>query len=230
MTDINSAALSIWENEAKQWSLGRKDPLVGWYNAHLDDPNEELILFRDVPLKKGLLALEFGCGPGRNMIKFRDHFNRIDGVDISPTILEKLPLNLQESDVPIPNTWLIDGHSMPEVPSSTYDVVFSIICMQHISCRDWRLEIYSEVFRVLKPGGYFTFQMGYGGGHPVSLDYFHNYTPDDNMHRDVRVENVDDLQKDIENAGFNSVSHVITEPCHDQHPNWIWMSCRKPDV
>jgi SAM-dependent methyltransferase len=218
----------FWNEEASRWSLTNKNPLVGWYDEHMNDTQEGEILFRGIPTKVGSLALEFGCGPGRNFIKFRDWFSRIDGVDISDEILRKLPLNLAESNTPVPNTWLIDGHSLPEVPSNTYDVVFSIICMQHISCRSWRLELYREFMRVLKPGGFFTFQMGFGPGHPISRDYFHEYGPEDLIHRDTRVEDPDALKKDLMDQGFEGFDYKLTVPCHDQHPSWIWARVQKP--
>lgn len=30
-----------------------------------------------------LNVLDFGCGPGRNIVKYNKRFNRIDGVDIA---------------------------------------------------------------------------------------------------------------------------------------------------
>jgi SAM-dependent methyltransferase len=225
---VQRAAMNLWEGEAAVWSLERKDPVVGWYNDHYNDPNEELHLFRNIPMRTGLVALEFGCGPGRNMIKFRDHFSVIDGVDISPTILEKLPINLKQGELEVPRLFLTNGHDLNGIENNHYDVVFSIICMQHISCRDWRLELYREFVRVLKPGGIFTFQMGYGPGHGISVDYFHNYDETDTGHRDVRVEDWNVLKNDLEEQGFQWLDHVLTPPCHDHHPEWIWVQCRKP--
>jgi len=216
---------NLLEREAANWSLQNREPVVGWYDAHNADKNEEL-LFRGAPIMQGKLALEYGCGPGRNLIKFRNYFRQIDGADRSPGILSKVPLNLGDAGVPVPDLYLTDGHSLPMITNDTYDVVFSLICMQHISARQWRLELYKEFFRVLKPGGFFCFQMGYGPGHNHSVDYFHEFDPSDNP--DVRVENVADLKKDIEDTGFVDFDHIFTEPCHDLHPQWIWIRCQKP--
>ena len=220
------AAINMWEGQAALWSLERRDPVVGWYKNHNEDPNERAILFRKVALGEKLVALEFGCGPGRNMIKFKDDFARIDGADISKTILAKAPLNLEDAGVPIPNLYLTNGHNFPEIKDSVYDVVFSIICMQHISCRDWRLELYREFVRILKPSGIFTFQMGYGPGHPHSKDYFHNYQETDVRHNDTRVESVAVLLTDLEEQGFIDCEVTLTPPCNDHHPQWIWVSCK----
>jgi SAM-dependent methyltransferase len=225
----NKAVVDFWDGLA---SGNYRSGLVGWYDEHNDDPNEALILFKHIeylhPSVKTGIALDFGCGPGRNMIKFKNWFERIDGVDISSVVLEKAKLDLTAAGLSIPNLYLTNGHSIPDVPSDTYDTVFSIICMQHISCRDWRLELYREFLRVLKPGGVFTFQMGFGSGHPISKDYFYNYEENEPNHHDTRVESVNHLRDDLEAQGFVDFSHEITDPCHDQHPKWIWVQVRKP--
>jgi SAM-dependent methyltransferase len=222
--------LNLLEREAAQWSLENREPVVGWYDAHNADKNEEL-LFRGTPIMQGKLALEYGCGPGRNLIKFKNYFRRIDGADRSQGILSKVPLNLgaagfQPQGEQWPLLFLTNGHSLQAIAAATYDVVFSLICMQHISCREWRLDLYKEFYRVLVPGGFFCFQMGFGPGHGHSVDYFHGFDDTDNP--DVRVENVADLQKDIEDNGFVGFDHIFTEPCHDLHPQWIWVRCQKP--
>lgn len=220
----------FWNEEAGRWGLSNKNPLVGWYDAHNADPKEVELLFRGITGVPGnLLALEYGCGPGRNMIKFKDLFSRIDGADISQEILNKVPINLAESNLTPGKLFLTDGHSLTDVADASYDVVFSIICMQHIGCRSWRLDLYREFMRVLRPGGVFTFQMGFGPGHHISVDYFHEYDETDTHHRDTRVENVEDLKKDLLDKGFVDFDYVLTEPCHDHHPQWIWVSVRKPE-
>ena len=219
---------NFWASEASKWSLQNKNPLVGWYTEHNEDPREEELLFRGVPVKVNSLALEYGCGPGRNIIKFKDWFQQIDGADISKDILEKVHINLAEANVPLPNLFHIDGHSIPFILDCSYNVIFSIICMQHIASRSWRLELYREFYRLLVPGGFFCFQMGFGPGHGLSVDYFHEYDETDTCHRDVRVEDAAVLQKDLEDQGFVGFDHVLTDPCHDCHPQWIWVRVQRP--
>lgn len=220
----------FWNEEASRWTLHNKNPLVGWYEEHNNDPKEGELLFGGIDNIPGnLVALEYGCGPGRNIIKFKDLFSRIDGADVSEEILAKVPLNLSQDNVAVPNIYLNNGHSLPDIGNEVYDVVFSVICQQHIGCRSWRLELYREFLRILKPGGYFRFQMGFGPGHHISVDYFHDYDETDTHHKDVRVEDVDVLKKDLEDQGFVDFKHTLTVPCHDLHPQWIWVSVRKPN-
>lgn len=207
-----------------------KSGLVGWYDEHMKDENEEKFLFGGLDLPENALALEVGCGPMRNAIKFKDKFKRVDGADVSSVILQKAVDDLTAAGVTIPNLYHMDGRSLTGIPDNTYDVVFMIISHQHIGSRDWRLSLYKDINRVLKPGGYFTFQSGYGPGHPISVDYFHNYTEEDEAngrHFDVRIEDENHLKKDLTNQGFSDIVFQFTPPCHDQHPQWIWTQCRK---
>lgn len=207
-----------------------KRGLVGWYDEHNDDPNEKLMLFDGLEFPENSIALEVGCGPGRNIIKYKDLFKRIDGADISSIILEKAKEDLKENNIEIPNLYHTDGKTLSLIPSNTYDMVFMIISHQHIGSRDWRLTLYKEINRVLKPGGHFNFQTGFGTGHPVSVDYFYNYSKEDleeDRHFDVRVEDENNLINDLEDCGFDDVSFQFTPPCHDQHPQWIWIRSRK---
>ncbi len=66
----------------------------GVTTAELDDQAQRMItqagcdaLFKGVP--KGGRALDFGCGPGRAMVKYQDRLDSIDGVDISPKNIDK---------------------------------------------------------------------------------------------------------------------------------------------
>ena len=219
--------------------LARKNPrdgVVGHYDAHNADEREAEYLFRKIELEEGnkyAVALDFGCGPGRNMIKFDNWFKRIDGADVSEVILECAKKELEEAGLSDPdrNLYLINGYDLSEITDEVYDVVFSIICMQHISDHGWRKSLFSEFWRVLKRGGWLTFQMGYGPGHPISVEYHYRFSDNEDRHRDVRIEesDVNYLKQDLWDAGFASIEYDITEPCNDQHPQWIWVRAFKND-
>jgi len=228
MTDIIK---QFWENQASGWSPENRNPLVGWYDEHNADETEQKLLFRGVKTDGSLVALEYGCGPGRNIIKHKDLFARIDGVDINRTILDKASDFLKDNNINDVYLFHTNGFELNgqycDIKSTTYDVVFSIICLQHIGSWEWRQSLWNEFYRVLKPKGVLTFQMGYGPGHPISVDYFHNYDETDDMHRDVRIESEGYLVDDLRKAGFKDITLEITNPTHDQHPHWIWVQARK---
>lgn len=225
----------FWDNIAKQWSLENRDPVVGWYNEHEAFPEYDTVLFRDIPLTGKEVALEYGCGPARNLIRFRHRFSRIDGVDIAPTCIEKAKINLSAAKMEFPYLWVNDGRSLSMIPSAPedwagYDVVFMVISHQHITSRSVRLHLYKEILRVLKPGGWFCFQTGYGPGHPRSVDYFaDSFTNEaEFVDKDVRVEDANALKTDLEGAGFKWVDAILTRTCKDEHPAWIWVRCQRP--
>lgn len=151
-----------YNQQANLWNLTNKDPVVGTYELHDKWTDYDNYLFWNIQTKD-LVALEYGCGPGRNLIKFSDVFLRIDGVDISRINLQKAVLNLESNNVLIPNLYQTSGDSLNMIADRTYDLIFSVICFQHICVFKIRDKILKECFRVLKKGGKLCFQMGYGG-------------------------------------------------------------------
>ncbi len=220
----------FWNTISQGWSLQNKNPVVGWYDYHNSFPYYKTHLFRGIENRQDKVVLEIGCGPGRNMILFRDWFTRIDGVDIAPDTLVKAKINLDDAGVPIPNLWVTDGKSLPMIADAQYDLVFMVISHQHITSRAVRMNLYREAYRVLKPGGHFCFQTGFGPGHPRSVDYFADTFEGDEefINKDVRVEDLTALTTDVEAAGFHQTDIQLTEPCKDEHPYWLWLRTEKP--
>ena len=56
-----------------------------------------------------------------------------------------------------------------------YDFVMSTIVLQHIAVYDIRFQYLQEFFRVMKPGGLLSFQMGYGEGYGKAGYYDNHY-------------------------------------------------------
>lgn len=219
---------AFYEAEARKWSPENRDPVVGAWDWHNAWDDYELLF--DGLDTADMVALEFGCGPGRNLIRFRDRFRRIDGTDIDPTNL----VNAAKlcGDVNPPNLWACNGVDLSGLASETYDVVFSTICLQHIPVHDIRLQLFGEFFRVLKPGGYFTAQMGYGDRNdPRGVPYHANCWDADitNGGKDVLVTNSSQLAGDLYGCGFvNFEAKVRPTGPNDWHANWIFFRARKP--
>ena len=113
-----------------------------------------------------------------------------------------------------------------------YDIVFSVICLQHICIHDVRYSIMEDVYRVLKPGGYFCWQMGYGGK-PPSTDWSTWYeniydAKRTNSGYDVSILDENEVKSDILKIGFKTFDFDIrpTGPS-DNHHNWIFMRAQK---
>lgn len=220
----------FWDNISQSWSLQNKNPVVGWYNEHMAFPEYDTVLFRDLPLTGSEVVLEYGCGPARNIIKWKDKFARIDGVDIAPGCIDKARVHLAAEGLQAPNLWVNNGRDLSMVPTEPgYDILFMVISHQHITSRSVRMNLYREFHRVLKTGGYLCFQTGFGPGHPRSVDYFTDtFTSEaEFVDKDVRVEDVDALRNDLIDCGFSWMGHKLTRTCKDEHPLWIWVQCQK---
>lgn len=219
-----------YEKYAEAWSLKFRDPVVGSYDAHNKWPDYDKYLFKDFDTN-GLIALEYGCGPARNLIKFQDRFARVDGIDIAQTNLDKAKINLEDAGIKEYKLHLTSGDNLNEVSSESYDVVFAVICFQHICVYEIRHSILKDIYRVLKPNGYLCFQMGYGGKDGIpTAEYFDNVydATTTNGHADVSIKNEDDLKKDLELIGYkNYQSDIRPTGPGDNHKNWIWVQVQK---
>jgi ubiquinone/menaquinone biosynthesis C-methylase UbiE len=219
-----------YDNDAKNWSITNKDPVVGSFDLHNSWKDYDDFLFKDINTS-GKLALDFGCGPGRNIVKFSEKFNQIDGVDISNINLENAKLWCKANNKPIPTLYKNDGSDLKEIPSNIYDVVFSTICLQHICVHEIRFSLLKEFFRVLKSGGNLCIQMGFGVGRRNSVDYYVNHYDSDgtNGHQDVRVTDPNQLKDDLDKIGFIEFNYDIRPVGPgDEHTNWIFFRSKKP--
>lgn len=221
---------TYYDESGKEWSI-KNDQVVGSYDKHNSWPYWEKLLFRNINTKK-MLSLEYGCGPGRNLIKFKNIFERIDGIDISKEVLNKAKLNLQSNFCYNENTKLIHGggDNIP-IPDNQYDFVFSTICLQHIACYDIRLNIFKEIYRVLKKDGYFSFQMGFGKRDiETSCDYYENaiHAEKTNGRFDVRIAKESYLKDDLTKIiNFKNYTSNIVAPNSDIHEKWIFVMVQK---
>jgi ubiquinone/menaquinone biosynthesis C-methylase UbiE len=219
---------SFYEGEASRWSVNDKNPVVGSYHQHNEFADYDKYLFPKIDTSE-MIALEYGCGPGRNLIRFYKQFKRIDGVDIGEKNINNALININDAELKVPNLYVNSGDNIP-TENEVYDIVFSVICLQHICVYEIRYKIMQEVFRVLKTGGYFCFQMGYGNPKQNSVDYYaNNYESSaTNGENDVCVENHKFLEKDLTEIGFKNFEYNIdkTGP-GDGHGNWIWVKVQK---
>jgi len=218
-----------YDAEAAIWNPGCRDPVVGSFDRHNAWPDYDEFLFKSIDTSNKI-ALDFGCGPGRNIVKFDSKFLRIDGVDISDLNLSNAEIWCQTNSIPAPNLFKNNGIDLELVPSNSYDIVFSTICLQHICVHEIRFSLIKEFYRVLKVGGYVCLQMGFGDRHPYSVGYFeNNYDATiSNSGCDTRINSPEEPKSDLEKIGFHSFDYDIrpTGP-GDHHSNWIFLRAIK---
>jgi ubiquinone/menaquinone biosynthesis C-methylase UbiE len=232
-----------YQSEASRWSLQNKNPVVGGYDKHNAWADYDNYLFKDLDTKE-LIALDYGTGPGRNIIKFNDRFKRIDGVDISQKNIDNAKINLNAVGIKTDyKLFVCDGKSTP-CEDETYDVWFSVICLQHIASYSIRFGILKDAYRILKPNGYICFQMGYGGRDENSHNYqvykrnnsiiTADYYADDydaqttNGFHDVSIGHESQIIGDLEKIGFKDIRFDLrpTGP-GDTHKQWIFVQGKK---
>lgn len=101
-------------------------------------------------------ALDFGCGPGRLTQALAAHFEEVDGVDISPSMIalaERLNQRGEHS-----HYHLNDTDDLRRFADQTFDLVYSAITLQHME-PVYARNYLKEFIRVLKPGGLLVFQL-----------------------------------------------------------------------
>lgn len=175
-------------------------------------------------------GFDFGCGCGRNLQNLWYRFNRIDGVDISKNNLKHAEENLLKAGCPKDrfNLYHCNGIDLNDVPSAHYDFVMSTIVLQHIAVYDIRLNYFKEFFRILKPEGLLSFQMGFGNGYGKAGYYDNHYDAEGtNSLYDTTVSDPQQIIDDLTKIGFAHIEYTIRQPYSDGHPEWIFVKARK---
>jgi SAM-dependent methyltransferase len=114
-------------------------------------------------------TIEIGCGVGRMTRALAALFNEVHAVDISAEMIALASQNLSG----LKNVFLYknNGTDLAEFPDRSFDFAFSFIVFQHIPDRGVIENYVREVYRCLKPGAVFKFQVqGYTGIQPVQDD------------------------------------------------------------
>lgn len=102
------------------------------------------------------VALEIGCGPGRVSEFFARDFHALIALDVSREMLK-----IGRKRVAAPNVlWLCnDGLSLGPMADNSVDFIFTLSVFQQIPDAAAIAGYVREAGRVLKPGGWFIFQV-----------------------------------------------------------------------
>ncbi len=207
------------------------------HEEHNTNPDYWNILLGDLQTKEkwdGRVALDFACGKGRNVTNMFNlcDWARVDGVDISEG---NILYNKNEYSSQNSNWYCNNGTDVSELKDNEYDFIMSTIALQHIPVYDIRKSIITDLLRTLKSGGLFSFQMGYGDNLESELgrrvSYFENHydATGTNSVCDVRIQNEEDVIKDLTEMGFVNITTQIRESYSDSgHPQWIYIKAYKP--
>jgi len=100
----------------------------------------------------GLNVLELGPGPGLSTDVLRTACTRLTALEIDPKAASSLAARLRGSNVEV-----IQG-SATQIPfgDKQFSDAVSFTMLHHVSSRELQDQVLREVFRVLRPGGFFA--------------------------------------------------------------------------
>jgi ubiquinone/menaquinone biosynthesis C-methylase UbiE len=117
-------------------------------------------------------VLEIGCGAGRLSRALSNIFGELHAVDVSGEMVARARAALR--DRPHVTFYQNNGCDLAVVPNLVFDFAYTSHVFQHIPSREVIETYVREVFRLLRPGALFKFQVQ---GHPSD-----DSEPDDTWH------------------------------------------------
>ena len=103
-----------------------------------------------IPIQPDTQVLDLCCGSGQTTRFLVERSQHVKGLDASPKSIKRAQQN-------VPTATYVEGwaEAMP-FPDQQFDVVHTSVALHEMTA-DQLQKIVSEVYRVLKPGGFFTF-------------------------------------------------------------------------
>lgn len=120
--------------------------------------DNSLTLIKDLNLNVQFgTALDFGCGIGRATCALGRYYNKVYGVDISEKMISEAGkyFSKNKNIVFIQNT----RDDLRCFENNQFDLIYSLITLQHIPDKNQIRSYLNEFIRILKPGGILYFQM-----------------------------------------------------------------------
>lgn len=196
-------------SQAFSWAYDELFRRVPWHPALTEDSgiaNEELITQRSstilpfLPSRSGTQVLEIGCGMGELSIALSRNGYSCVGVDVSEIRIARLKqletdtLRFQQCEATV----------LP-FETNAFDVVISMQLFEHLHPQDASTHL-EEVYRVLKPGGYYLLETPNRLAGPRDISRFFSDTPQ-GFH--LREYSVADLCELLSRCGFQPVQVIL---------------------
>lgn len=113
--------------------------------------SEEILI--DKYFTKGSYILDLGCGVGRTTIPLYNKGYKVLGIDLTPKFIELAQSSTQENL----HFEVGDATSLKYKDNTFDNVLFSFNGWSMIPTKEMRIEAAKEIYRVLKPNGYYIF-------------------------------------------------------------------------
>lgn len=213
------------------------EAVVGSYADQERFPYDENILKYFTGDTSKLSILEYGCGPGRNLVRLSKRFGHVAGVDISAKNIENARKLLELNKVKSFDLIVTTGDNIPT--QDQYDLVFEVICLQHICSYSIRKRILADMVRCCKYGGIVVLQFGYNtktlpkSNHNTRFyaDYYDDQLigiEDTNGAADCCVTDIEQPVKDLLELGLSDIKTWETATVNDvNHDSWLWLKGTK---
>ena len=102
-------------------------------------------------------ALDFGCGVGRLTRALARSFTQACGVDISRAMLARAEeLNSDRANCRFVHN---DRADLSIFPNDHFDLIYTVLVLQHLPSRRVAISLMREFVRILKPGGLLMFHI-----------------------------------------------------------------------
>lgn len=116
-------------------------------------------------------VLEYGCATGRKSLKLAPNSKSVTGIDLSDVAIEQANQAAKDAGLANASFHAMNAEEM-EFPSESFDFVFGSSILHHLVLE----RAYSEVARVLRPGGSALFLEPLG--HNPIINAYRSRTPD----------------------------------------------------
>lgn len=121
--------------------------------AAADNSGTTHVAFRELPdlikqYSSGKKTLDYGCGSGCSTVFLAELGLEVEGVDICPYMLKEAE-NIK--NIPFQ---LIQSAKLP-YENDSFDIIFSSFVLFEIASKRELVDVFEEIYRVLKPGGIF---------------------------------------------------------------------------
>ena len=147
------------KKEGGEWESkkGGKWDLQEFFQTGIDEIDSIIKDMEQLNLKISYTrALDFGCGVGRVTQALSKYFDKVDGVDIAPSMIELAnTYNRYEDRV---HYYVNNKNSLEMFNDNTYDFIYSVEVFQHMHPQ-YQENYLSELLRILSPGGILVFEL-----------------------------------------------------------------------
>lgn len=191
---ISERTLQNYEQRAPDFWEGTKD--------HDVSQNYEALL-QALPQRTGLDILDFGCGPGRDLLYFKNLGHRAVGLEGSPAFA-RMARAYSGCEV-----WEQDFLRL-NLPSESFDGIFANASFFHVPSQEFP-RVLAELYAALRPGG--VLFMSNPRGHGEGWD----------GNRYGTFFEWEEFQAFLEAAGFTVLRHYYRPP-EKPRPEQPWLA------